>query len=372
MLPLLADADPVTDVLPEALFRLRPFDLYFTNHMLMALIAAILVLLVFPTLFRAADSGVPSGARNFFEAILEFLRIEVFRPALKENTDRFLPFLWTLSFFILFCNLLGQIPFDALATLFTRTEHHFNVTATGSLETTGALALCTFFCIHAAGLLEVARSLINGTYGRHEPHQEHTSSGGKLHEAAHDLEHDRGEALAADVPSDFRALGDPTAHYTDDEYLSGKVPPPKTAHHELHSRGMNPVAAWILAGPLYLWNFAPHVFRPTEQQSPAWWIADLLLWVPLLGLELIGAVIKPFALMMRLFANMIAGHIVLAALIFLIPLGSGLAIQIGLGIPVTLMSLMIRLLELFVAFLQTYIFVFLSTMFIASAVAPEH
>ena len=49
------------------------------------------------------------------------------------------------------------------------------------------------------------------------------------------------------------------------------------------------------------------------------WIADVLMWALLLVLELIGAVIKPFALMIRLFANMIAGHIVLAALILLIP-----------------------------------------------------
>jgi F0F1-type ATP synthase membrane subunit a len=42
------------------------------------------------------------------------------------------------------------------------------------------------------------------------------------------------------------------------------------------------------------------------------------------------------------------------------------------GIPVTLLSLLIRMLELFVAFLQAYIFMFLTTLFIASAVAPEH
>jgi F-type H+-transporting ATPase subunit a len=96
------------------------------------------------------------------------------------------------------------------------------------------------------------------------------------------------------------------------------------------------------------------------------------MWGMLLILELIGAVIKPFALMIRLFANMIAGHIVLAALILLIPVTAGIAAQIGVGVPVTALSLLIRLLEVFVAFLQAYIFVFLTTLFIASAVAPEH
>ena len=49
------------------------------------------------------------------------------------------------------------------------------------------------------------------------------------------------------------------------------------------------------------------------------WLLDVPMWAVLLGLELIGSVIKPIALTMRLFANMIAGHIVLAALILLIP-----------------------------------------------------
>jgi F-type H+-transporting ATPase subunit a len=95
-------------------------------------------------------------------------------------------------------------------------------------------------------------------------------------------------------------------------------------------------------------------------------------WGLLLVLELIGALIKPFALMIRLFANMIAGHIVLAALILLIPVTGSIAAQLGVGIPVTILSLLIRVLELFVSFLQAYIFTFLTTLFIASAVAPEH
>jgi F-type H+-transporting ATPase subunit a len=128
---------------------------------------------------------------------------------------------------------------------------------------------------------------------------------------------------------------------------------------------MNPAAAILMAVPLYLWNFAPHPFKPN-------WILDVPMWFVLLLLEFIGAVIKPFALMIRLFANMIAGHIVLAVLVGLIPLSAGIAAQIGVGVPVTALSLLIRVLELFVAFLQAYIFTFLATLFIASAVAPEH
>ena len=135
---------------------------------------------------------------------------------------------------------------------------------------------------------------------------------------------------------------------------------------------MNPAAAAVLAVPLYFWNFAPHPFKPGPGESPVKWIPDVVVWGLLLVLELIGAVIKPFALMIRLFANMIAGHIVLAALVLLIPVTAGIAAQIGVGAPVTVLSLLIRVLELFVSFLQAYIFVFLTTLFIASAVAPEH
>ena len=105
MLSILAASDPLQHVLPHYLFSLGPIKV--NNQMLMAVVAAVLMLLIFPTLFGKARSDAPSGARNFFESILEYLRLEVFRPALKEHTDRFVPFLWTLFFFILFCNLLG-------------------------------------------------------------------------------------------------------------------------------------------------------------------------------------------------------------------------------------------------------------------------
>ncbi len=110
-------ANPMDHVLPHDLFHLGGTGIIVTNQMLMAVVAAVLMLLIFPPLFRKPHIGPPSGARNFFESILEFLRVEVFRPALKEHTDRFVPFLWTLFFFILFCNLLGQIPFGEIIAL---------------------------------------------------------------------------------------------------------------------------------------------------------------------------------------------------------------------------------------------------------------
>jgi F-type H+-transporting ATPase subunit a len=130
--------------------------------------------------------------------------------------------------------------------------------------------------------------------------------------------------------------------------------------------------AILLALPLYLWNFAPHPFKPQPGESKAKWLVDVPFFLFLLVLELIGALVKPFALCMRLFANMVAGHAVLAVLISLIVAVPTFWEQLAVGVPLGLLNLGIQFLELFVAVLQAYIFTFLTTLFIASAVAPEH
>jgi len=77
-------------------------------------------------------------------------------------------------------------------------------------------------------------------------------------------------------------------------------------------------------------------------------------------IELVGKFIKPIALAIRLFANMTAGHIVLLALISLIfTFGSWILVPVPI-----LMALGISVLELFVALLQAYIFMLLSSVFI--------
>src|SRR3954468_1612367 len=230
---LLAAADPLEHVLPHDLIRFGSLSI--TNQMLMAVVAAVLMLLIFPRLFRRVDTEPPTGAKNFFESVLEFLRVEVFRPALKEHTDRFLPYLWTLFFYILFCNLLGQLPIGEFVTLITRHESHVGGTATGAITTTFALAVCTFLFIHLNGIVQVARSLMDGTYGHHGHHEEHSSDGARGHDAAHDLEHVRGEALAADVPGDFKAVGNPTKHYADDQHVTHRHGAPD--HGQLHGGG---------------------------------------------------------------------------------------------------------------------------------------
>ncbi|MGI8400625.1 MAG: F0F1 ATP synthase subunit A [Gemmatimonadaceae bacterium] len=77
-------------------------------------------------------------------------------------------------------------------------------------------------------------------------------------------------------------------------------------------------------------------------------------------IEIVGKLTKPFALAIRLFANMTAGHVVLLALISLIfTFGSWLLVPVPI-----LMAIGISFLELFVAFLQAFIFTLLSTVFI--------
>ncbi len=83
--------------------------------------------------------------------------------------------------------------------------------------------------------------------------------------------------------------------------------------------------------------------------------------------ELIGIIIKPFALMIRLFANITAGHIIILSLVSLIFIFK----SVFMSLPTMLMVLFMFMVELLVAFLQAYIFTLLSSLFIGLAV-PEH
>ncbi|MBU0637252.1 MAG: F0F1 ATP synthase subunit A [Planctomycetes bacterium] len=407
MFALLAAHDPVDHVLPHTFFKfpldLRPFglesipllnfplgsgDFVFTNHLLMTLVAAGLCLLLFPWLARvyargAAEPRAPRGLANLVELVLQFIREDVVRPTLKHRTDQFIPFLWTLFFFILFCNLLGMIPLaDIIYLLSGRTVQYVGGTATGNLAITGGLAICAFFLIHVSGVREVYRGLIAGTYGHHHEKEED------------DTEHEHAAARAH--------------------------------HAATHSAGQ----ARFLALPLYIWNFAPHVFAKTGPRSKPslsvraamvvvytvlvalevrgiftvlssgsaiggaigqWFgavlgfiaaicagglhwtdVLDVVMWGFIWLLELIGAIIKPFALMIRLFANMIAGHIVLASILALVFTTSSVAMGYTVGVISSIGCALLSMLEVFVALLQAYIFVFLTTLFISMSVEPEH
>jgi len=86
----------------------------------------------------------------------------------------------------------------------------------------------------------------------------------------------------------------------------------------------------------------------------------------LMPIEILGLFIRAFALTIRLFANMLAGHIVIFSLI-------GLVVLMGAAaLPAVVLAVFINLLEILVAFLQAYIFTLLSAMFIGQTYHPEH
>ena len=107
-------------------------------------------------------------------------------------------------------------------------------------------------------------------------------------------------------------------------------------------------------------NYWRHIFA-----TPGVPIPILIIMVPI---EIIGIFTKPIALMIRLFANVTAGHIIILALISLIFINKSIAWS-ALSVP---MALFISILELLVAFLQAYLFTMLSALFIGAAVEEAH
>jgi len=224
-------------------------DLTPSKHVVMMWLAsALLLVVVFAAVGKKAL--VPKGLYSLVEILVKFVRDELAVPNIgARDADRFVPYLLTAFFFILFLNLFGLLPFAA--------------TATANLSVTVCLALITFVITQYAAI----RAIGIGGFLKH---------------------------------------------------LTGGVPP-----------------------------------------SLAW------LWPIMIPVEILGLFTKPFALTVRLFANMAAGHFVILALIGLIfALGSP---WVALGsVP---MALGIFMLELFVALVQAYIFTMLSALFIGAALA---
>lgn len=106
-------------------------------------------------------------------------------------------------------------------------------------------------------------------------------------------------------------------------------------------------------------NYWSHIFLPHAPKA---------IWPILIPIEIVGILTKPFALMIRLFANMTAGHIIVISLIGLIFVFKSIYIA-----PVSIaFALFIDVLECLVAFLQAYVFTMLTALFIGSAVADHN
>ncbi len=243
-----------------ALPRIPFLDVQITRFMVMELVAAVLIALIMIPLARhVARNRVTRGPiLNMFEAVIVFIRDGIARPTIGgHGADAFLPYLWTLFFFVLFNNLLGLIPGGA--------------SATGNINVTGVLALTTLGAVVSAGIREL--------------------------------------------------------------------------------------------GPVgYIKNIVPHLDVPAIMKPP--------LWILMFFIETAGILIKHVVLAVRLFANMLAGHIVIAVILGFIAMASGWLVAVVA--PVSLLgAVALNLLELFVAFLQAYIFTFLAALFLGAAVHPH-
>ena len=112
-----------------------------------------------------------------------------------------------------------------------------------------------------------------------------------------------------------------------------------------------------------------HHFKNMVPPGLPLWLLPIMIPV-----ELLAMFTRPFALMIRLFANMLAGHMVIASLLLLIPLMAGIKLWFGIGmVPISLLlALFIMMLEILVAFIQAYIFTLLTAIFIGMNAHPAH
>jgi F-type H+-transporting ATPase subunit a len=223
-------------------------DLSITKNVAMLFINAALLLMVMISVARAYRTNkgkAPKGLQSFIEPIVLFVKEEIVQPNIGPKYERYLPYLLTLFFFILFGNLLGLLPGAA--------------NLTGNIAVTMTLAIFTFIITNVSG---------NKTY----------------------------------------------------------------------------------------WG---HIFWTPGVPLP--------LRIIILPVELIGVLTKPFSLMIRLFAAITAGHIVLLSLLGLTFVFRSWAVGIGSSIFV----LIISLIELLVAGIQAYVFTLFTSLYIGLAVV-EH
>jgi F-type H+-transporting ATPase subunit a len=112
----------------------------------------------------------------------------------------------------------------------------------------------------------------------------------------------------------------------------------------------------VFNGNKYYWK---HIFAP----DVPWWM-----YIVMVPVELFGIFTKPIALMIRLFANITAGHILMLSLLCLVFVFNSLAIA-----PVSIVfAVFIGAIELLVAFIQAFIFTILSALFIGMAIEEHH
>lgn len=147
------------------------YEFFITNHLLMSFVSGLAVLAVFfyvakrvRTEGQGLDAYRTKGrVAQLFETMCWFIRDEVARPNLGHLTDKYIFYIWTIFFFILFCNVLGLFPFGYLLQMVAsigseNKEHlqyaHWGGTATSNLSLNVMLALCSFIAVLYIGIRE--------------------------------------------------------------------------------------------------------------------------------------------------------------------------------------------------------------------------
>ncbi len=153
--------------------------------------------------------------------------------------------------------------------------------------------------------------------------------------------------------------------------LAGLIPGGSTATGNISvTAGLALIAfAVIHYGGIREHGLVAHFNNLVPHGLPGWLVPIMFV------LELLSALIKPFALCIRLFANMMAGHVAILAFFSLIFILSDLysgVVGVAVSPLVIAFELFVHLLELLVAFLQAYIFTMLTANFIGMSVHPAH
>jgi F-type H+-transporting ATPase subunit a len=168
MIPFLASNNPIHHILDKPVTGTESFTLFgkpgFTIHMASLFIVAFVTFIVLRySAKRIAVGDSSEGTQRYLtkgrvaqliEVITIYMRDNVIKPVLGKDTNRFLPYLLSVFYFILTCNLLGMIPFADIQTVVgkitTKSEFDWAVfggTATSNINVTIGLALVSFFVI---------------------------------------------------------------------------------------------------------------------------------------------------------------------------------------------------------------------------------
>lgn len=143
------------------------YEFFITNHLMMSAFAALCLIIVGVLCSRRISIYHGEGLGRYqtrgrisqlFETICAFIRDEVAYPNLRGLTDKYIYYIWTVFFFILFANVLGVIPFGYMLQMITgdTAYSHWGGSATGNLSMTGVMAMTSLFAIVFIGIRETS------------------------------------------------------------------------------------------------------------------------------------------------------------------------------------------------------------------------